>query len=245
MQIRSSTLNTINDHSGYCSDHSYVTVTFEECCTHVSYNRDINFSKFDQSRLKWNESKHLSLSFHVQRLIFADLAFSAWNGPGMCVFRRQDGVSHAHVHSRTWTFVAHFLLRERERRRFHIMTDGWTDEGKGTKRTIMRARNNKNMKITAICLIASTCDASSNDGCACVCVCAHMCVSQECWSDNGINTKSSTDSFFHLYPGSLRTEGIKASDVLPVLKEKVAFVSGEHCSISYLNHGSNFVTTCS
>uniref|UniRef100_A0AAQ4RSS0 Uncharacterized protein n=1 Tax=Gasterosteus aculeatus aculeatus TaxID=481459 RepID=A0AAQ4RSS0_GASAC len=29
-----------------------------------------------------------------------------------------------------------------------------------------------------------------------------------------------------LLPGSLRTEGIKASDVLPVLKEKVAFVSG-------------------
>ncbi|KAM9802096.1 kalirin isoform 2-T2 [Syngnathus typhle] len=33
-----------------------------------------------------------------------------------------------------------------------------------------------------------------------------------------------TDAFFKT--GSLRTEGIKASDVLPVLKEKVAFVSG-------------------
>ncbi|TWW80452.1 Kalirin, partial [Takifugu flavidus] len=34
-------------------------------------------------------------------------------------------------------------------------------------------------------------------------------------------------SFFPpLFAGSLRTEGIKASDVLPVLKEKVAFVSG-------------------
>ncbi|TMS06703.1 Kalirin [Larimichthys crocea] len=33
-----------------------------------------------------------------------------------------------------------------------------------------------------------------------------------------------TDAFYKT--GSLRTEGIKASDVLPVLKEKVAFVSG-------------------
>ncbi|XP_069388513.1 kalirin isoform X3 [Paralichthys olivaceus] len=33
-----------------------------------------------------------------------------------------------------------------------------------------------------------------------------------------------TDAFYK--PGSLRTEGIRASDVLPVLKEKVAFVSG-------------------
>lgn len=45
-------------------------------------------------------------------------------------------------------------------------------------------------------------------------------VSQECGSDNGINAE-------FLSPGSSRTEGIKASDVLPVLKEKVAFVSGE------------------
>ncbi|MEQ2248994.1 hypothetical protein ILYODFUR_024840 [Ilyodon furcidens] len=37
--------------------------------------------------------------------------------------------------------------------------------------------------------------------------------------------------------GSLRTEGIKASDVLPVLKEKVAFVSGE--CLSMLTKPSN------
>lgn len=37
-------------------------------------------------------------------------------------------------------------------------------------------------------------------------------------------------------PGSLRTEGIKASDVLPVLKEKVAFVSGECHPLLSLNH---------
>lgn len=37
-----------------------------------------------------------------------------------------------------------------------------------------------------------------------------------------------TDCFsLSLPPGSFRTEGIKASDVLSVLKEKVAFVSGE------------------
>lgn len=32
-------------------------------------------------------------------------------------------------------------------------------------------------------------------------------------------------------PGPFRTEGIKASDVLPILKEKVAFVSGECQSV--------------
>lgn len=33
-------------------------------------------------------------------------------------------------------------------------------------------------------------------------------------------------------PGSFRNDGIKASDVLPVLKEKVAFVSGECVPVS-------------
>lgn len=40
----------------------------------------------------------------------------------------------------------------------------------------------------------------------------------------------------HCAAGSSRTEGIRASDVLPVLKEKVAFVSGECQSFQSGNH---------
>lgn len=30
------------------------------------------------------------------------------------------------------------------------------------------------------------------------------------------------------FAGTFRNDGLKAADVLPILKEKVAFVSGEH-----------------
>lgn len=42
---------------------------------------------------------------------------------------------------------------------------------------------------------------------------------------------SNVTSLFLCFAGSFRNDGLKAADVLPILKEKVAFVSGEHISL--------------
>lgn len=39
---------------------------------------------------------------------------------------------------------------------------------------------------------------------------------------------SNVTFLFFYFAGSFRNDGLKAADVLPILKEKVAFVSGEH-----------------
>lgn len=39
---------------------------------------------------------------------------------------------------------------------------------------------------------------------------------------------SNVTFLFFCFAGSFRNDGLKAADVLPILKEKVAFVSGEH-----------------
>ncbi len=49
-------------------------------------------------------------------------------------------------------------------------------------------------------------------------------------SDNEIINENNITFSPLSFPGSFRSEGIKASDVLPVLREKIAFVSGE-CEI--------------
>lgn len=49
-------------------------------------------------------------------------------------------------------------------------------------------------------------------------------------SDNETTNENNITFFPLSFSGSFRSEGIKASDVLPVLREKIAFVSGE-CEI--------------
>lgn len=44
----------------------------------------------------------------------------------------------------------------------------------------------------------------------------------------GARTCSILTFLFFYFAGSFRNDGLKAADVLPILKEKVAFVSGEH-----------------
>lgn len=108
------------------------------------------------------------------------------------------------------------MERTRTRRRFHNATDGRAAKLRAETETFSDTNVEKAGRleptVVFLCSELNTGDADCGSG--------GGGGSQECGSDNGINAE-------FLSPGSSRTEGIKASDVLPVLKEKVAFVSGE------------------
>lgn len=69
---------------------------------------------------------------------------------------------------------------------------------------------------------------------------------QETWSVHEAGNKDMLSPnvafLFSCFVGSFRNDGLKAADVLPILKEKVAFVSGEHIFAGSLQ--PNMSTIC-